>query len=562
MTTALRDEVSQQLITNATVAAQAAAELKTALEQQDFQITHIDADVKESLVKVAANIEQVQALSDNFRQLYSTCEVSFQQNTAQATERVIEIQRQVQSLVDRTLQGNEGTHSGGSSGGQPRDRQIFDPREYKIESLSASPTLAAFKKWRADVEIYIDTIGPSWKGIKNVLQQVRHSSAVLVPTAASMLESVNRAKAISKGLVIDDVTMEWSEKAGALYKLLLPKLNIDLSTEYRNAASENGFELWRLINRKMDPPRADLDFHLINGIQRLARSNCVDFAQTVRFVNHLETRKLEFQTETGSVLDPEVLARVLSSAMDEDTHSRIEDTPGVDVKVYSEAKQWIESRDVKLKSRQAGKMVPKESDKMVYGVDQKMNFAGDYNTAAATAGCRGGCGGCAEHAVPTVSSSTTLPPADPSTDPWLQSPDPWTQGAAPAAPPVFGASSAIDGLDLDPFNKGKGKGKGAPRIEDQQCYNCDGWGHRAKGCGSGKGAKGQGGTPCTVCKGKRHRGNARVKAVEHSSRLFLGQAKGETKVVRTVGKAQAFLDGDRDHVAREFRESMMEVGQT
>ena len=58
------------------------------------------------------------------------------------------------------------------------------------------------------------------------------------------------------------------------------------------------------------------------------------------------------------------------------------------------------------------------------------------------------------------------------------------------------------------------------------------------------------------------RGNARVKAVEHSFRLFLGRAKGETKVVRTVGKAQAFLDGDRDHVARESRESMMEVGQT
>ena len=61
----------------------------------------------------------------------------------------------------------------------------------------------------------------------------------------------------------------------------VPKLNLELSTEFRNFAPDNGFELWRIINRKLDPPRADLEFRLVNDIQRLAGTSCSDFAQTV-----------------------------------------------------------------------------------------------------------------------------------------------------------------------------------------------------------------------------------------------------------------------------------------
>ena len=89
---ALRDNVDASLLHNAKVN-------DGQIEKLDFKFVEVDADVKESLAKVALNISQVEALKTEFHNLYSTCEVSFAQNTAQATERVLEIQRQVQSLV-------------------------------------------------------------------------------------------------------------------------------------------------------------------------------------------------------------------------------------------------------------------------------------------------------------------------------------------------------------------------------------------------------------------------------------------------------------------------------
>ena len=73
------------------------------------------------------------------------------------------------------------------------------------------------------------------------------------------------------------------------------------------------------------PPRADLDFRMVSDIQRLARTSCVDFAQTVSFLAMLEVRRIEFQTETGFALERDILARIPSSAMDEDTVGRLED---------------------------------------------------------------------------------------------------------------------------------------------------------------------------------------------------------------------------------------------
>ena len=59
-------------------------------------------------------------------------------------------------------------------GGQERGRPIFDPRDYKLEVLPFTLSLGAWKRWKHELEIYLDTIGPSWRGVKLVLQQARH----------------------------------------------------------------------------------------------------------------------------------------------------------------------------------------------------------------------------------------------------------------------------------------------------------------------------------------------------------------------------------------------------
>ena len=135
----------------------------------------------------------------------------------------------------------------------------------------------------------------------------------------------------------DPALGDYATKAVTLYRLLVPKLNFDLSTEFRNSAPDNGFELWRLLQRKLDPPRADVEFHLVNDIRKHARTSCANFDQTVRFIAFLESKRREFGVETGTSLDTTVLGEVLGAAMDEDTVGRIEDA-GKSIKDYDDCK--------------------------------------------------------------------------------------------------------------------------------------------------------------------------------------------------------------------------------
>ena len=139
------------------------------------------------------------------------------------------------------------------------------------------------------------------------------------------------------------------------------------------------------MNRKLDPPRADIEFHLTNDIPTHARISCTAFEQTVRFIAFLETKRREFGVENGKNLDPTVLGEILGAAMGEDTIGRLEDV-GTRIKDYAAVQIWFENRHTKLQSRAAGKAIPKESDKMVYGVDSALP------AQSPASACPGGCG--------------------------------------------------------------------------------------------------------------------------------------------------------------------------
>ena len=106
----------------------------------------------------------------------------------------------------------------------------------------------------------------------------------------------------------------------------MPKLSVSLSTELRQVGSPNGFELFRQLTQKLDPPRADSDFHLANELRSCAPPQpCKDFAQTVRFIKYFDQKQLDYTTETGNKFPDGDAARVLSQAIDEDTMGRVDD---------------------------------------------------------------------------------------------------------------------------------------------------------------------------------------------------------------------------------------------
>ena len=71
---------------------------------------------------------------------------------------VVRTQSGIQALI-------EGACSEGVGSFRPaaheRDRAVFDPRDYKLETLPATLSFGAWKKWKHEFEIYLDTIGPS-----------------------------------------------------------------------------------------------------------------------------------------------------------------------------------------------------------------------------------------------------------------------------------------------------------------------------------------------------------------------------------------------------------------
>ena len=101
---------------------------------------------------------------------------------------------------------------------------------------------------------------------------------------------------------LNEYHFDFNAKAGAPYKLPMPKFNLALAAEFRHIGSSNGFEIYQMLTSKLDSPRTDNMFHLASKIQGLGRTDvCRGVAQTTRFVAFLESRIKEFLVETGEI---------------------------------------------------------------------------------------------------------------------------------------------------------------------------------------------------------------------------------------------------------------------
>ena len=76
-------------------------------------------------------------------------------------------------VIIAQAQGLGGDGGGGGPRG-PRDRNVFDPRDFKLHDLGEKPQLGPFKKWRHELELFVETIGPTWKGVSALLTQSRN----------------------------------------------------------------------------------------------------------------------------------------------------------------------------------------------------------------------------------------------------------------------------------------------------------------------------------------------------------------------------------------------------
>ena len=157
-----------------------------------------------------------------------------------------------------------GSGSGGFSEPRPEnDRNVFDPRDYKLAPLDAKPSLGKWKKWRRDIEAFIDTIGVGWKGTSGLLRELRRREGLFDSTQF-------QEAAAARGDKVPKVDgFDYDDKMDVLYRLVMPKLDEVLSNELAQTGEQDGFEMFRQLVRKLDPPKADVAFDFKAEIEGL-----------------------------------------------------------------------------------------------------------------------------------------------------------------------------------------------------------------------------------------------------------------------------------------------------
>ena len=136
----------------------------------------------------------------------------------------------LQAMYDKVIadarahfgESRSSTEGGDASFGKgvPRGRVLFDARDYKIPELVADPSLAVFKKWKHDVEFFIETIGPSWKGVPSILRTSRHLNTEVTE---AVIPDMHALKTKHEPESPDfDYGFDFFGKSDALYKLLMP----------------------------------------------------------------------------------------------------------------------------------------------------------------------------------------------------------------------------------------------------------------------------------------------------------------------------------------------------
>ena len=246
-------------------------------------------EVVDHLQSQATDNSQRDAKLADFDQKIAAADLSFQESSVayeslleQAMTAFAENRRELQEIY--RMVSESGAGAGPSTRGAARERNVFDPRDYKLPELSEKVSVAALRKWRHEVDVFTETIGPSWAGVASLLASSRmlsqEFSAEALPEVIKFVISVN-----SGNCQVIEWDFDFTTKADTLYKQLMPKLPLELATNLRQVGSRNGFELYRRIVRKVDPAKENDAFHMGNEIRGVDGKGILkDFGQTCRFL--------------------------------------------------------------------------------------------------------------------------------------------------------------------------------------------------------------------------------------------------------------------------------------
>ena len=433
--------------------------LKDEMYKLKGEISDLDLRMANSLTELNDRDESIRAI---MKETKRETQEGFQAYEVHIQEVVKETKREfdrVRDGVKSMLEANVG-NIGGNRTDAPKG--LIDTRDYKVPQMPENCTVEQFKKWRHDATVFLEAHA-KWKGAKKILHLTRLGTVEV--NEEQFDKAVKKAQddhlaETSKDLIPDLRTWSFAERSRELYQLISVKLNSSTFADYKDEDDMNGFELWRQLNKKLDPLRKDVAFHLELAIQAMASTRETNFDGTYNRMLEIEKAARNYKSLIGEPVDEKLLGRVLYAITDDDTTEKIDkDDSGVpdknDEEFYSKFKDWLGEKWEK----QAGRTVVKSHQKPKSSNMQVGALAPD---------------------------AAAKPEVD------VAAPDPWSFGD-----PWYGGCTPCN--DLDAFGKG---GKGKP-TGPMSCWNCDGTGHPARLCPSPPNVA-KTGPKCSVCGGYGH----------------------------------------------------------
>ena len=154
----LRAEVDSALKTNKLAADAVVDDMKEELKKYDEKRVLKDSSDTENQdlhnktfeAKIQSQVEVVNDLTKAVQDWSVKVEVDFTALAQAAQDRITQTQKAIKDLVETHKSTAEASGSGIFRAPAERDRQVFDPRDYKVAELPEKMNLAAFKKWRHD----------------------------------------------------------------------------------------------------------------------------------------------------------------------------------------------------------------------------------------------------------------------------------------------------------------------------------------------------------------------------------------------------------------------------
>ena len=144
--------------------------------QTDTAVTEVDGKLQD-MPDLINSVDESKTFHKQLEEFAKGVQ-EFIQGTQQEANRT---QQAIQALIESTKSdGSSSVLRPGS--GHERDCQVFDPRYYKIDVLPSQLQLGIWKKWRHEVEIYIDTINLSSLGV-TLLLRLAIRQHLLIPVA-------------------------------------------------------------------------------------------------------------------------------------------------------------------------------------------------------------------------------------------------------------------------------------------------------------------------------------------------------------------------------------------